>query len=88
METCAATTDAWTSIQHFGYISFTIHFIDSSFRIKTRTLAIENITGSHSGENLANAIREILRSWSITKKVVGITTDNGYNLSNKNYKTL
>lgn len=83
LETCAITTDGWTSPQRFGYMSLTVHFIDNTFRLKSRTLTIENITGSHTGEALQACIREQLTKWNLTKNVEGITTDNGKNYHQK-----
>lgn len=77
METCALTTDGWTSPQRFGYLSLTVHFVDGNYNIKSRTLTIENITGNHTGEALQVNIRDILTRWNIFRNVVALTTDNG-----------
>lgn len=77
VECCSITTDGWSSIQKFGYISLTVHFVNKLFQLKSRTLTIDHIVGSHTGEVLQNNIKDLLRSWNLLGKSESISTDNG-----------
>lgn len=77
VESCSITTDGWTSVQTFGFMSLTVHHVDNMFMQHSRTLAIENITGPHTGEVLQSSIKDLLEQWNILKKVESTTTDNG-----------
>ena len=77
IDICSITTDGWTSIQQYGYMSLTVHYINDNFQLISRTVSIENLTGSHTGEAIQVAIRELLKKWEIYKKTECATTDNG-----------
>lgn len=74
---CGITTDGWTSRQCMGYLSLTIHYVSRAYKLITRTLAIQNVTGSMSGEAIKNKILQLLKEWKIENKADCITTDNG-----------
>ena len=64
-----ATTDNWTSVQDYGYIGVTIHFIDDSFTLQSYTIATKHIQGSHCAAILTNTLFEIFQKWQIVEKV-------------------
>ena len=68
----------YNSFNRVSYMSLTAHFIGRQFKLKARTLAIEHISGSHSGEKIQNSIKELLRSYNIANKIQSITSDNGW----------
>ena len=63
------TTDNWTSVQDFGYIGVTIHYIDENFVLRSNTISTEHINGSHSASVLLNTLYEIFQKWQIVEKV-------------------
>ena len=75
------TTDAWSSNTMDPYLSLTVHFITPSWTLQTYCLRTIYMPESHTGENLAVMIRNILREYEVTlDRVVSITTDSGRNM--------
>ena len=76
----AATTDLWTSCNNHPYLSFTVHFIDDDWMLQSFCLDTVPLFEDHTGQNIAEAIDDILENWGLSKeKLVAITTDNGSN---------
>ncbi|KAF8104338.1 hypothetical protein N665_0174s0023 [Sinapis alba] len=69
------TTDIWVS-QTTGasYMVITVHFIDSSWRLKKLIIGFKHIT-DHKGQTIASVLLECLSEWGIDK-VFCITVDN------------
>ena len=78
IKACALTMDGWVSSQHFGYMSLTLHLVNETFKLITRTLTIQNVTGSLTGQAIKDAIEELLEQWGIMRKAECITTGNGF----------
>ncbi|GAA6086489.1 E3 SUMO-protein ligase ZBED1-like [Tachysurus ichikawai] len=79
----AATSDLWSSHTSEPYISLTIHFIDNEWGLKTRCLETAYYPKDHTGEVIAEGLKEALLSWSLIEdKMVCITTDSGANVVN------
>ena len=75
------TLDTWTSIQNYSYLGVTCHFFSDNTNLISRTLDIVHLPGSHTSENLSNAIFSILQEWKITDKLVAFVTDNANNMT-------
>ncbi|XP_036345286.1 zinc finger BED domain-containing protein 1-like [Rhagoletis pomonella] len=76
----AGTTDLWTSDSNKNYLTLTIHFIYQG-QAESRVLATKEMTESHTSENIASLLRQVLEEeWKIFDKVVCITTDNASNM--------
>ena len=76
----AVTTDLWTSCARHSFISFTIHFIDDKWELKTFCLDTVPILHDHTGQNLAEAIQDILANWKLDPaNLICTTTDNKSN---------
>ncbi len=81
VEHYAGTTDLWSSRTTEPYLSFTVHFLTDDFELKTRCLETVYFPDSHTGENIALGLREVLASWDLHEdRQVCITTDNGANV--------
>jgi hypothetical protein len=77
------TTDAWTSTTtNQGYLGVTAHWIDDSWRMKKILLDFIPLNENHTGVYLANKILDTLEEFSLGKKVLAMTTDNGANMVN------
>ena len=77
----AATTDCWSSHTMEPYLSYTVHFIGEDYRLHTRCLQTLFLPESHTGENLAEAIKGTLESWGLdASKQTCLTSDNGKNI--------
>lgn len=54
------TTDCWTSRSNDGYIAITIHFIDTTFKLRSVMLGCLNFNNHHTSHNLSSKIEETL----------------------------
>nr|XP_012224904.1 PREDICTED: zinc finger BED domain-containing protein 4-like [Linepithema humile] len=78
---CAFTSDIWTcNISNESYISFTIHYINEDFQLKHAALNVKHFPGSHTGENIAKIITEMIEEWHLNDKNYIIIRDSGANI--------
>ena len=76
----AATSDLWTSCNSHPYLSYTIHFIDDDWQLQSYCLDTVPLFEDHTGQNIAEAILDILENWGLNREnLVATTTDNGSN---------
>ena len=81
MKFFSATTDMWSSCTIDPYLSFTIHYISSSWELISYCLQVHFMPEQHAGENLELALTSTLQEWDLDEKqLVSITTDNGSNI--------
>ncbi|KAL2085940.1 hypothetical protein ACEWY4_019260 [Coilia grayii] len=77
----SATSDLWSSRTMEPYMSLTVHFIATDFTMKNRCLQTAFFPEDHTGEALAQGLKEALASWNLEEeKMTCITTDNGQNI--------
>ena len=76
------TTDCWTSRQVEAYMTVTVHFIDMDWQLESRVLSTSILEGSHTGERISSALRDLFSAWGIQDKVTTIVTDNAANVKN------
>ena len=81
-EFVSITTDQWTSKANDGYTTFTSHFIDDSWSIKTSVLSTRSEKKSHSAVNLAAEMTKCLEEYDLIQKVSAVVTDNAKNVTN------
>src|SRR5204862_6905794 len=60
-------------------VGVTIHFIDEKFRLQQELLGFVPLTGSHTGEYMAEVIYDLIEEYGIKEKFFCITTDNASN---------
>ncbi|KAK6181734.1 hypothetical protein SNE40_009530 [Patella caerulea] len=81
MEFYAGTTDLWSSKNMEPYMSFTVHFIDSNWTLKSKCLQTVYFPQDHTGENIAEGLKETLECWDLKEeKLACLTTDNISNI--------
>ena len=81
MEYFSATTDLWTSAVGDPYITFTCHFINRYWELKSYCLQTHYLCQDHNATNIKEVLTETLQLWKLdTAKLVGITTDSGSNV--------
>lgn len=68
--------DAWSSRKFTSLLGLTVHFLDDEGKFRTFLLGLPRIEGSHSGENLADRVSEIIHEYSIEDRVGYFITDN------------
>ncbi|CAB5351658.1 unnamed protein product [Rhizophagus irregularis] len=71
--------DAWTSPNVIGFLGITGHYIDADWNIKDILVDFVNLSGSHSGENMANMFVTCLKEKKILTKILAIAADNAAN---------
>jgi hypothetical protein len=71
------TLDAWTAGNKLPYLGITGHWYDEDFVLHDLVLDLVPLRGSHTADNLANAVEEMLIRYVLPTSVVGcITMDN------------
>ncbi|XP_065899760.1 E3 SUMO-protein ligase ZBED1-like [Dysidea avara] len=77
----SATADMWTSVTGEPYLSYTIHYINDEWELKTKCLHTLYFPADHTGQNIADALKDTLSHWGLdAANQVCITTDNGSNI--------
>jgi len=52
-----------------SYLSVTAHYITDDWELKSHVISFKEIQGTHSGENLALDLLEVVKLYGIAKKV-------------------
>lgn len=81
IQSVVLTTDCWTSTANDSYISLSAHYITSSLKMITTTLATEHFADRHTGENIKNKIESVMANWDIEDKTTAIVHDNAANMN-------
>ena len=68
------TTDTWTSVQNFDYMSLTVHFIDSDWILHKKIIKFCQIT-DHKGETIGKALEASIKEWGLSR-VLTVSVDN------------
>ena len=77
----SATTDLWISYAAVSFMSLTVHFVDSGWRLQSFCLGTFPLYENHTGENLSEAVTDVLANWDLTPdQLIATTTDNGSNI--------
>ena len=71
----------WSSMGMQPYMSYTIHYIDSDWKLQNKCLQTQFLPEDHIGIHLAEALETTLGLWkSDSVNQVCLTTDNGSNI--------
>lgn len=63
------------------FISLTAHGVNSNFELKNYCIAVFSFEGEkHSGENIAENLRQLFQDWGIKQQVRAVVTDNAPNM--------
>ncbi|KIJ35444.1 hypothetical protein M422DRAFT_262406 [Sphaerobolus stellatus SS14] len=73
------TIDAWSSDTMDSYLGITGHYVNKAWELEDDIIGFKELSGSHSGNNLAEYVVECLIELGIEKKLGWITTDNATN---------
>jgi hypothetical protein len=71
--------DLWTSPNNLPMLAVFGHFIDRDYRYQARLLSFRTHQGSHSGENIANSVKEVVKDWEFEQKIGTAMSDNAKN---------
>jgi hypothetical protein len=76
------TTDMWVDdFKHLAYMTVTAHIL-RNFQSKSFVLATRHFPLKHTGMNIAEALKEILKEFKIRLSRTVFVTDNGANILN------
>jgi len=75
------TSDLWTSRSHRGFICFTAHYIDESFKMRSLCIQCPEVFGRHTSVNVAAHINTAASALGVRQLVQGIVTDNATNVT-------
>ncbi|KAK7934311.1 hypothetical protein WMY93_005207 [Mugilogobius chulae] len=80
----ALTTDGWTSRATESYLTVTVHFISSEWKMMSHVLQTRAIYDQHTSTNLAEALKEAVHEWKLERSyaTIPVTTDNARNIIN------
>jgi hypothetical protein len=68
--------DLWTSPNYLAVLGVAAHFIDKSGLRRTAVLALREVEGEHSGENIADVLLQVIKDYKITDRVGYFMSDN------------
>ena len=76
----SCTTGCWTSRNMSSFMSVTAQLISSDWELKSWCLGCFEMLVDHTGDELKEALYDILDEWNLDKhRLAGITTDNASN---------
>jgi len=79
--THAVTTDMWTASSNFSYMGVTAHWLDASFKVHNKCLAIHPAPGSHIADFITTELDAVLSEWSVCMSMVNVVTDSSANVN-------
>ena len=68
--------DLWTAPNNVAYIDVIAHFVSKDHDVKTVLLAVRQIHGIHSGENIAKTVVEVIGEYQVDHNVGCFMLDN------------
>lgn len=75
----AATTDIWTFDSNKSYITISCHGLYTD-EFQSSVLATRELPSPHTGEHIADYLRQIFEEYSILQKIVTIVSENIQNM--------
>jgi hypothetical protein len=82
--------DLWTSPNCLPILGVVAQYISEDGKLETTTLALIDVQGAHTGENLSKYMRDVIEDWGIASKLGFMQMDNASNndtlIEELNYK--
>lgn len=72
------TPDGWTSPNGLGILGIVAHFVSKDHGPQHLVIAMKELIGAHSGQNMAEVTADVLEDYGITSRVGYIMSDNVY----------
>ena len=63
--------DLWTSPNNMSFVGVVGHFMSSQYKAETVLLGLRRLHGTHSGENIAEAILKVVRKYGLSGDQIG-----------------
>jgi hypothetical protein len=73
------TTDLWTSPNALAILGMIAHYTSESGKLEHSVLALRELDGKHSGQNIAGSIMKVINDYGIASKVGYFMMDNADN---------
>ena len=73
------TTNVWTDRRMHAYLGVTVHALVGG-NPKSNLLAFRTLTGSHTGQRIADEIDAVVREFDVKDKIRCVVTDNASNM--------
>ena len=70
----ALTTDGWTSVATHSYVTYTGHFIDSTWTLCSVVLQTDQFHGTHTAVRLAEHLKSVLVKFNVDTDLVSCVT--------------
>ncbi|XP_044577566.1 zinc finger BED domain-containing protein 4-like [Cotesia glomerata] len=74
------TTDGWSSRLSDSFMTITAHAIDDLWNMRSVTLDINEMSESHTAENIYKYLCKALSEWKIVDKTIAVVHDNAPNM--------
>jgi hypothetical protein len=68
--------DMWTSPNRYALLGLHAHYLDASYKLQSRLLALRRVWGSHSGDNQATTIFGVFGEYGIRDRIGAGVCDN------------
>ena len=68
--------DLWTAPNTVAYLDVIAHFVSKDYNVKTIFLAVRQIHGIHSGENIAKTVVKVIGEYQVDHNVGCFMLDN------------
>ena len=84
------TVDLWTSPNALAILGMIAHYTSESRQLEHSVLALRELDGKHSGQNIASSIMQIINDYGVASKVGYFMMDNADNndtICDCSYKT-
>ncbi|XP_078440370.1 putative transcriptional regulator tpeD isoform X1 [Wolffia australiana] len=70
------TVDAWTVENDCTLMGITVHWVDMSWNLCKRFLAVRELVDKDNAESMADVILHVLKEFELESKVLAVTSDN------------
>lgn len=68
--------DLWTSPNGLPILALIFHYLGANKKVRRTVAALRELSGSHTGENLASVVMEVVKDWDIQHKLGYFMMDN------------
>ncbi|XP_060569040.1 E3 SUMO-protein ligase ZBED1-like [Ruditapes philippinarum] len=86
VQSVSLTTDTWTSNATDSYMTITEHHLTDDWVMESKVLMTREMQERHTGENLANKLKDCVSEFGLENKIGSIVHDNARNMQSASEK--
>ncbi|XP_060605586.1 zinc finger BED domain-containing protein 4-like [Ruditapes philippinarum] len=86
VQSVSLTTDTWTSNATDSYMTITEHHLTDDWVMESNVLMTREMQERHTGENLANKLKDCVSEFGLENKIGSIVHDNARNMQSASEK--